>query len=520
MMNIATILERSADIFPGKTAVVAGTRRLTYLELEQAAARIASGLASRGIGRGDRVALCCPNTADFPAVFFGILKTGASVVPVSTLLARREMAYVLENSGAKAFFCHKGMNGLELGATGFTAFSDVESCADLFLISEDGSDETRQGPGLSTLSALCRGQAETFDSAPCCADDTAYFLYTSGTTGEPKGAELSHASIMQHLLSLSLWLKLDSRDVNLCFLPLFHTMALTGQMCTTLMTGGTLVLQPRFSPDATLAAIRDEGVTVFGGTPTVYTALLNSPGFFQGFEPAREGKSLRLCFSGGAPMPSELMQQAQEKLGVRIAEAYGLSEVVTVACANHLDKAPLMGSAGQSLAGVQMRTIDEQGKFLPRGETGEIVIRGPGVMKGYWNRPAETADAFLPGGWFRTGDIGRIDAEGNVFIVDRLKDMILRGGFNVYPREVEEILMTHGAIAQAAVIGVPHPEYGEEVKAVVTLKAGRAATSTEIIEWSKTLLARYKYPRIVEIRDTLPLTPAGKILKRLLREAS
>lgn len=514
MMNIATVLERSAGLMPDKTAVVSGKTRLTYRALEQNAARIAAGLKNRGIVPGDRVALCCPNTAEFPAIFFGILKTGACVVPVSTLFTAREMAYLLENSGAKAFFCHAGMPGLDLGAAGKNAFDQTDSCRDFFLIAEKAPG------GTATLNNLTQGMNDAVDSVPCDANDTAYFLYTSGTTGAPKGAELSHASVMQHLLTLSLWLKLDSRDVNLCFLPLFHTMGLTGQMLTTLMTGGTLVLQPRFAPDQALDAIRDEGITVFGGTPTVYAALLNKPGFEQAFSRERDGKGLRLGFSGGAPMPPELLARAEKTFGIRICEAYGLSEVVTIACAGHLDLPRIAGSAGQPAPGVMMRVVDGQGKFLSPGETGEIVVRGPGIMKGYWKRPEETAKAFLPGGWFCTGDIGRIDENGNVFVVDRLKDMILRGGYNVYPREVEEVLMTHGAIAQAAVIGIPHPEYGEEVKAVVTLKSGQAATSADIIEWSKTLLARYKYPRIVEIRDSLPQTAAGKILKRLLREAS
>ncbi len=518
MMNVASTLERSAALFKDKAAVIAGTKTLTYKELDEAACRVANGLAKLGVGRGDRVALSCPNIAEFPIIFFGILKTGASIVPVSTLFTPREIGFLLQNSGAKVYFCFEGTKELPMGQTGLEAFNASESCKNFILITANGASHEGLGPSqVSTLAGLMADEPSTFDSTPCDANDTAYFLYTSGTTGTPKGAELTHASVMQHLLSIALWFKQDSRDVSLVFMPLFHTIALSGQMLTTLMTGGTLVLVPRFKPDDTLRIMQEKGVTIFGGTPTVYAAIMNLPNLEQDFDIPSITRNLRAGFSGGAPMPVELMKRFEEKFDIRIVEAYGLSEVVAVACANHFELPSVPGSAGQPLPGIEIRVADEQGKFLPTGQNGEIVIRGPGVMKGYWQRPEDTARAFFPNGWFRTGDIGKIDEDNNIYIVDRLKDMILRGGYNVYPREVEEVLVTHRAISQAAVIGVPHAEYGEEVKAIVTLKTGASVTSDEIIEWSRTLLARYKYPRIVEIRESLPTTPSGKILKRMLR---
>ena len=517
MMNIASILERSADLFPAKAAIIAGARQLTYRELDAAASRVANGLVKRGIMRGDRVALSCPNSLEFPIVYFGILKTGASVIPVSTLFTPREVTFLLQNSGAKAYFCFEGTDDLPMGKTGLAAFSQSPDCEHFFMITTNRQDNEPLTE-ISTLAELMHGESPSFDSVPCNESDTAYFLYTSGTTGTPKGAELTHASVISHLLSIALWFKMDSHDVNLAFMPLFHTLAMTGQMNTTIMTGGTLVLMPRFKPDEALRLMQSTGVTIFGGTPTIYSAILNMPDLDKNFDIPEITKTLRVGFSGGAPMPVELMKRFEEKFDIRIVEAYGLSEVVAVACASHFDVPRVSGSAGQPLPGVQMRVADENGKFMERGQAGEIVIRGPGVMKGYWQRPEETANAFFPNGWFRTGDIGKIDENDNVFIVDRLKDMILRGGYNVYPREIEEVMMTHAAIAQVAVVGIPHAEYGEEVKAVITLKTGTSASSAEIIEWSKTLLARYKYPRIVEIRDSLPMTPSGKILKRMLRE--
>ncbi len=340
-------------------------------------------------------------------------------------------------------------------------------------------------------------------------EDDAVILYTSGTTGRPKGAELTHTGLVRNAeLTARTLLKNSTDDVMMGCLPLFHVFGLTCGLNTSVATAGTLTLLPRFDPAKALEIIERDQVTIFEGVPTMYAAILHHPGA----DPAMTA-TLRVCVSGGASLPVEILRGFEEKFGCMILEGYGLSETSPVASFNHPDRERKPGSIGTPIEGVQMRLVDDAGQTVPDGEIGEIVIRGHNVMKGYWNKPEATAEA-ITGGWFRTGDMARVDSDGYYYIVDRKKDLIIRGGYNVYPREVEEVLHEHPAVAEVAVIGLPHPDLGEEVGAAVALKPGATATPEELRGFARDKVAAYKYPRRVWLVDSLPKGPTGKILRR------
>ncbi len=370
--------------------------------------------------------------------------------------------------------------------------------------------------GASTLGMLINGQSTEFDTVQTSPLDTAVILYTSGTTGKPKGAELSHSNMVMNALVVRDLFKLQSDDIQLITLPLFHSFGQTCQMNTSVLVGNTMVLIPRFDPDAVLGSMEKEKVTIFCGVPTMYWALLNHKDAGK-YDLKKIAANLRVGVSGGASMPLEVMKGFEERFNVPILEGYGLSETSPVATFNRLDRVRKPGSIGTPIWGVQVKVVDEHSNDLPPGEPGEIVIRGHNIMKSYYRKPEATAAA-IRNGWFHSGDVGKMDEDGYFYIVDRVKDMIIRGGFNVYPRDVEEVLMTHPAISLVAVIGVPDEARGEEVKAYVVLKEGASATPEEIIAWSKKQMADYKYPRLVEIVDSLPMTATGKILKKELRK--
>jgi long-chain acyl-CoA synthetase len=346
-------------------------------------------------------------------------------------------------------------------------------------------------------------------------DDTAVILYTSGTTGTPKGAELSHFNMfLNALYSADKLIQFGPNEVTMAVLPLFHSFGQTCVMNATIYAGGTITMLPRFEPDKALAVMARDGVTIFAGVPTMYWAMLNVPGKEQYVEQIRS--TLRMCVSGGSAMPVELMRQFEEAFGVTILEGYGLSETSPVATFNQSREERKPGSIGKAIWGSAVSIFDENDRKVERGERGEIVIRGHNVMKGYLGRPDATREV-MRNDWFHTGDIGYMDEDGFIFIVDRKKDMILRGGFNVYPREIEELLMTHPDVSLVAVVGVADERLGEEIKAYIVPKQGATSSEDEIIVWCKEQMASYKYPRMVEFREALPMTATGKILKRELR---
>lgn len=514
MFNLSTILEHHARNNAMKEALVFMDKRMPYSHLNAAANQIANGLKALGIGHGDKVALTCANLPYFPIIYFGILKTGATVVPLSVLLKRFEVAYHLQDSEAKAYFCFVGTPEIPMGREGHEGFEMTDSCEHFFMITPSPTDASPI-EGTKTMGMLMAGQSPVFESYPTEPNDTAVIIYTSGTTGRPKGAELTHSNLMFNAtLSADLCgMNADSRQVLV--LPLFHIFGQTVQMLAGIYRGITTFLVPRFDAAAIFTLLQNEKITIFAGVPTMYWGLLNYPEADK-FDLDSIKESLKVCASGGAALPVQVLQDFEKKFDVPIIEGYGMSEGSPVVTFNHRDKVRKPGSVGTPVWGVEVSIMDEQGNKLGTNEKGEICYRGHNVMKGYYKRPEATAESIIDG-WLHSGDIGYRDEDGYYFIVDRTKDMIIRGGYNVYPREVEEMLMQHSAISMVAVIGVPHDQYGEEIKAFVVLKPNAALTAEDLIAWSKDRIAMYKYPRIIEFIDSLPMSASGKILKRELR---
>jgi long-chain acyl-CoA synthetase len=490
MTNLAELLTDGAARSPESAAVRLDDLELTYGRLGEAAARVAGLLHAKGVRPGDRVGLMLPNVPYFATIYYGILRAGGVVVPMNVLLKEREVAYYLGDADARLLFAWHGF------ADAAHAGSD-QAHTDCLLV-EPGDFE-----------ALLGRSEPVPETAERDGRDTAVILYTSGTTGSPKGAELTHDNLRRNAeIGIELF-GLDADTVTLGALPLFHSFGQTCGLNATVRAGSCLTLIPRFDAGRALEIIDRDRVTVFEGVPTMYAALLAHP------ERERfDTSTLRVCVSGGAAMPIEVMRNFEEAFGCKILEGYGLSETSPIASFNHPDRERKPGSIGTPVEGVEMRVVGEDGGELPQGEVGEIVIRGHNVMKGYWKRPEATREAIGTGGWFRTGDLARVDADGYFFIVDRKKDMIIRGGYNVYPREIEEVLYEHPAVREAAVVAIPHAELGEEVAAAVALAPGAAVGERELREHVKDRLAAYKYPRRVWIVDELPKGPTGKILKR------
>lgn len=514
MLNLAVLLEDSARELPDRVAVIFNETKLNYAQVNGAANQIANGLAALGIGRGDKVALSCPNLPYFPLVYYGVLKSGATVVPLNVLLKGREIAYHLADSDAKAYFCFQGTPELPMGQFGYEGFEQTATCEHFFMIMANPTAPSSI-EGTQTLGQFMGTNSPVFDTVNTRPDDTAVILYTSGTTGQPKGAELSHSNmIMNARLCDNMYPPAD-HDVALITLPLFHSFGQTVLMNSGFYRRMSLTLLPRFDPASALGIMERDNVSIFAGVPTMYWAMLKYPDA-EKFDLEKIARNLRLAVSGGSAMPVEVMREFSEKFSVNILEGYGLSETSPVASFNKIDRPAKPGSVGPPVWGVSIRIVDAEGNDLPQGEMGEIIIKGHCVMKGYYNRPEATAET-IRDGWLHTGDIGYLDEDGYVYITDRVKDMIIRGGFNVYPREVEEVMMTHPDVSLAAVIGVADESHGEEIKAYVILNQGAEASEEEIVEWCKDNMAAYKYPRQVEFRENLPMTATGKILKRELR---
>jgi len=514
--NLSQLLTETAARYPDRTAIVFGESRISYAELDAASNQVANLLVSRGIEPGDKVALSCPNLPYFTIVYYGILKAGAAVVPLNVLLKAREVAYHLADSEAKAYFAFEGTADLPIGEQGWRGFMETASCAEFFLI-ESGATDWADGDQPDRYSAAVAAQPPTFEVVARDEDDTAVSLYTSGTTGQPKGAELRHRNMRDNALAgVSLFQSdLQRPDTYLCVLPLFHSFGQTVIQNGAITFGGTVVLQPRFEARTALELMVANDVTFFAGVPTMYWGLLGA--LDETVDVGALTRNLRVAVAGGSALPSEIHKEFQDRFGVTILEGYGLSETSPVASFSTYGEVPRVGSIGVPIAGVEMKLINDDWSDVKdvAGEIGEIAIKGHNVMKGYYNRPDAT-DWAIKDGWFRTGDLARKDDDGFYYIVDRSKDMIIRGGFNVYPREIEELLMEHPAVSLVAVIGVPHESHGEEIKAVVVRSAGDETTEDELVSWAKDQLAAYKYPRIVEFADALPMTATGKILKREL----
>ncbi|GAA3575801.1 long-chain fatty acid--CoA ligase [Microlunatus spumicola] len=508
-MNLAHWVHDRATASPDTVAVRQGDVALTYADLDAASAAFAARLRGLGVGPGDRVALVAPNVVAFPVAYYAILRLGAVVVPMNPLLKAGEVAYTWEDCGARvavvfALFAETARSAAETTGTQVVVVGPDDAGAP-----DDAADAADVDLGIFERDA----------------SDTAVILYTSGTTGRPKGAELSFANLRSNTLACVETLFLNGPDdVLFGGLPLFHSFGQTCALNASVAGGSTLTLLPKFDPREALEVVARDGVTVFLGVPTMYMALLAV--VQKDAAMAAKAGSVRFGVSGGSSLPVEVLRGVEEAFGMRLLEGYGLSETSPVASFNHPDRPSKPGSVGIAIRGVELALgrppQEDDGDGTDRGSVdlldedpdaiGEILVRGDNVMLGYWGDPGATAEA-VRGGWFHTGDLARRDADGFFFIVDRVKDLIIRNGFNVYPREVEEVLYAHPAVAEAAVVGVPDPLRGEEVGALVQLREGAEATEEELRDFVAQRIAAFKYPRVIRF-GAVPKGPTGKILKR------
>ncbi|GAA1916009.1 long-chain-fatty-acid--CoA ligase [Nocardioides marmoribigeumensis] len=495
-LNIATVLREAAAAQPDRTCLVLGPRTVSYAEVDTESARLAAGVLSLGLERGDAVAVQLANSADFVFAYFGLMRAGLVMVPMNPLLREREVAHLLADSGARALL------------TGSPHLDEVAAAAGDLPVFVAGSGPVPEG---------CRSLTELYadepfrDVVPTSSEDTAVLLYTSGTTGRPKGAELTHLQLVFNSINSGALFGFGPDDVSLAVVPFFHVYGLS-LIGVAVRYVSTITVMERFDAAAAVEAMERDGVSIMFGVPTMYHALLQQD------TSGRDLSRFRLAVSGGAAIPGEILREVEERYGVLLLEGYGLSESCATATFNRSFEDRRFLSIGKPIWGVEVVVVDGDGRRLPRGaeHVGELVVRGHNVMKGYRNNPEATAEA-LRDGWLHTGDLGYEDEDGYLFVVDRLKDLVIRGGYNVYPREIEEVLYAHPAISEAAVIGRPDDRLGEEVVAVVVLRPGAEATEADVIAFCKARLAAYKYPREVRLVPDLPKGSTGKILKKELR---
>jgi long-chain acyl-CoA synthetase len=494
MSNLASNLIATTATHGDRPAIRMDDFVMTYTELSDEAAQVAAAIRRLGLVPGDRVGMVLPNVPAFPVLFYGALLAGCVVVPMNPLLKAPEIEYYLEDSEARLVFVWDGA-----GDAAERAAATVGAL--VVTVTATGLDPRH----LENLEPVT-------EPTPRAAEDTAVILYTSGTTGKPKGAELTNANLASNATTTAVTLiEVTDQDVVMGCLPLFHVFGLTCGLNASVGAGACLTLIPRFDPVKALQVIERDRVTVFEGVPTMYSAILHveDRGRF-------DVSTLRVCISGGSAMPVEVMRSFESAFGCVILEGYGLSETSPVASFNHPGAERKPGSIGVPVAGVELRLVDNDGVQSGPGEIGEIEIRGENLMKGYWRRPEATAEA-VSDGWFHTGDLATVDEDGYYFIVDRKKDLIIRGGYNVYPREIEEVLYAHPAVAEVAVVGIDHDHLGEEVGAAVALRPGVTVGVEELREFVKERVAAYKYPRHVWLVTELPKGSTGKILRREVR---
>jgi long-chain acyl-CoA synthetase len=487
-VNIARNLVETAEQHPDRAALRADGTEIDYASFLAAARSVAGALRDLGVEPGHRVGLVSSNVPAFPIAFYGALIVGAGVVPMNPMLTQREVSYYLEDSGASVVIA------LDEVAKAARAAGEAAGIALLEL------------PAAGPAEGALAGEPVT-EPVERADDDLAVILYTSGTTGQPKGAMLTHHNLDSNArTTVQALIRTTPDDVIMGCLPLFHVFGLTCGLNAAVVSGASLALIPRFDPAAVLKIIEEQRVTIFEGVPTMYGALLDT-------DATADTSSLRTCISGGSALPVEVLHAFEKKFDATILEGYGLSETSPVASFNQPDRERKAGSIGLPVPGMELRLVDDAGADVPVGEVGEIAIRGEGLMAGYFGREEATAES-IPDGWFRSGDLAKADEDGFLYIVDRKKQLIIRGGYNVYPREIEEVLYQHPAIAEAAVVGLKHSRLGEEVGAAVSLRSGAEIDVDEIKAFAKEQLAAYKYPRHVWVVDALPKGPTGKILHR------
>lgn len=510
-MNLSSQLHETAKRVPHKPAYYFEDQPSTYAELDGAITKFASGLEKLGVKKGDHVGLLLGNSPFFVIGMYGALRLGATVIPINPIYTPDEIGYILNNGDVTTVIA------LDLLVPLAEKMHHTLPKVEHYIVCE-----TPQGKGTSNSQLSIYSKLKSFSEVVALGqlsfrapevdeDDVALILYTSGTTGKPKGAMLTHKNLYSNARDVGIYLHMNEDDRVITTLPMFHVFCLTVCLNAPLLSGATLLIDPKFSPKEIFRLAKKYEATVFAGVPTMYNFLYQYP---EG-DP-KDLQSLRLCISGGAAMPVALLKSFEVKFKVVISEGYGLSEAAPVTCFNPLDRPRKAGSIGQSIVHVENKVVNELGEEVPVGHSGELIVRGPNVMKGYYKMPEETA-ATIRDGWLYTGDMAMMDEDGYFYIVDRKKDLIIVGGYNVYPREVEEVLYNHREIVEAAVIGVPDPNQGEAVKAYV-VSNNPALTEEAVISYAKEHLAKYKTPTLIEFLQELPKNTTGKILRRALKE--
>ena len=535
------LLDETASRYPSHTAIIYYGTKMTYAQLSNLANRFAIALQRLGVKKGDRVAIALPNIPQYPIAFYGTLRAGAVVVPTNPLYTKHEMQHQLADAGARVLVMLDSFYPTVREIRQETALEHIiiTSPSDylppvlrlLYPLSQRGAKnpqppltekELQSDPILHSMQETLReqnkGSVEAFElPVPTTSDDLAVLQYTGGTTGLSKGAMLTHRNLLSNALQTRAWVPKarDGEEIALCVAPFFHSYGLTACMNISIKAAATMVLAPRFNAKDLLATIRRYRPTMFPGIPTMYIAIMRQAG-----KNTQYLSSVKYCISGAAPLPAKVQADFEAMTHGKLVEGYGLSEASPVTHCNPLTDQSRNGSIGLPLPNVDAAIRDSAtGQFLPPGEIGEIVVKGPNIMRGYWNREEETKAIFTDG-WMHTGDIGKMDQDGYFYVVERAKDLIIASGFNIYPREVEEVLFHHPAILEAAVAGVPDEYRGETVAAFVVLRpeyAPTEATKQDILSYCKQELAAYKVPKILEFRESLPKSLIGKVLRRELR---
>lgn len=513
VMNLVLRVQQTAIEQPEKIAYHFEGQDTSYGEFDASVAKFASALQGMGIEKGDHVAFLLGNTPHFLLSLYATMRIGATAIPINPIYTPDEISYILLNSDAKAVVALDLLLPLVEQAAG--AFPAVKH----YIICET---EPETPAKMAALSDELKPKVHAFtkliatgstDCEPVSVDEneTAIILYTSGTTGGPKGAMLTHKNIYSNARDIADYLGFFEDDRIVATLPVFHVFALSVVVNAPLLKGATIILVPRFSPGDIFDIVKQQRATVFAGVPTMYNFMYQFPGGKR-----EDFESIRLAISGGSSLPVALLHNFEEKFNVKISEGYGLSEAAPVTCFNPLDRERVQGSIGRSIVNVENKVVDEEGNEVPDGEVGELVVRGPNVMKGYYAMPDQTSEV-LAGGWLHTGDLAKRDENGYFYIVDRKKDLIIVGGFNVYPREVEEVLFEHRDVVEAAVLGMPDDDFGEEVQAYVVLKESASLNEEELIAFCAKKLAKYKVPKQIQFMNELPKNSTGKVLKRSLK---
>lgn len=511
-MNISSKLQETARESASKAAYYFMGQGTTYAELDGAITKFASGLEKLGVKQGDHIALLLGNTPHFVIGLYGALRLGATVIPVNPIYTADEIGYILNNGDVKLVVALD--MAIPLAEKVHAFLPKVENFV-FCETSENGMakhniESLTLYPKMKSFTKVVASGDLSFKGPELLDDDTAIILYTSGTTGKPKGAMLTHKNLYSNASDVGDYLKMNEQDRVITTLPMFHVFCLTVALNAPLLSGATILIAPRFSPKEIFDLAREYEATVFAGVPTMYNFLYQYPE-----ANPDDFKSLRLCISGGASLPVALLTNFEKKFNVTVSEGYGLSEASPVTCFNPLDRPRKAGSIGTSILHVENKIVNELGEELPVGEVGELIVSGPNVMKGYYKMPEESAVAIREG-WLYTGDLARMDEEGYFYIVDRKKDLIIVGGYNVYPREVEEVLYNHPDVVEVAVLGEPDSDLGESVKCFVVRKNPNT-TEEYLLEYCREHLAKYKVPSSIEFLEELPKNTTGKILRRALK---